>query len=371
MAKIKNPLPPLTELAYYDADGEPYYFGELYRQIMADAFPLPSDHAFDVVGKSRRGSRPTQQGLSSPAQHPYRQAFHDCTILWNSLPEACPEPPPLYPITSKESVYGEKLAHGVKCSYYDLFIRCCINYALAHDGDMPEGHCFPCPAECECDDISICFTTQVMNTGDSQNLSVADGNPLCAYTWSIVSGGGHFTGGFSQTTGLSVTYYAPDENPYCLLDVTIELWIEKHYCEDLKISINAVVNHVDHALAQKYCDVEGFCSHKDAFTCPIVYGRRFFCDGVQDTSQFVKCTCSYGGSCVGDGCCCEVADYCAYYFESKCSFGLTCSAVALTPCLDVGDNDPWSVLAGVALNAYADMRTDDMKAAGCCPPQLL
>jgi len=190
---------------------------------------------WDILGKSSRGERPTQQGDGTTAQEKYRTAFQQCTFLWNSLPEACPVVEPDPPTSSKESVWAAKLEHGVVCSYYDLFLRCCIKFALANDGAMPDGDCFPCVSDCDCTDISIGYTTQGMQVNEEQTLTVEGAEEGCDYNWAITGGGGSLSG----ESGVSVIYTAPDENPSCELNPTIELWCGGAMMANLAIGINS------------------------------------------------------------------------------------------------------------------------------------
>jgi len=188
---------------------------------------------WDIIGQSRRGERTTEQGEGSEEQIPYREAFQHCTELWNSLPEECPAVVPDPPPTSKKSVWEAKLEHGVVCSYYDLFMRCCIRYAQAHGGAMPDGDCFPCESDCDCTDISIGYTTQGMQVNEEQNLTVVGAVAGCTYTWGL-SGGGEL----SAETGTAITYTAPSTNAECTNNAAITLSVDGSLCDSLHIAIN-------------------------------------------------------------------------------------------------------------------------------------
>jgi len=241
MAKTKGSNPPLRELIYEDAAGEQHFFGEFFRMIFREGSISQRDPEIDITGQSQRGLRPTQQGEGTGDQKANRQAFSNCALLWNSLPEKCPVPLPDPPPTSLESVYQAKLDLGVVCSYYDLFMRCCMDFALAHGGAMPTNECFPCEEECDCEGISIGYTTQGMQVDEEQNLSVIGDQEGCTYNWSL-SGGGSL----SSPTGTHVIYIAPSENPNCDENATITLSVEGITCDTLEIAVNENVG-AEHA----------------------------------------------------------------------------------------------------------------------------
>jgi len=189
---------------------------------------------WDIIGQSRRGERATEQGEGSEGQIPYRAAFQHCTELWNSLPEECPAVVPDPPPTSKKSVWDAKLEHGVVCSYFDLFMRCCIMFAQENGGAMPDGDCFPCESNCDCTNISIGYTTQGMQVNEEQTLTVEGGVDGCVYAWGLVGGGT-----LSGEEGGSVVYTAPATNPNCESNAVVSLSVGDDRCDSLYISINA------------------------------------------------------------------------------------------------------------------------------------
>ncbi len=201
MAKIKGYNPPVKELSYKDADGVLHYLGEYIRDILSDPFIDPRDPESDIAGASRRGDRPTQQGWGTKEQERHRKNFLNCTILWNSLPELCPDPVGDPPSVSKESVWLAKLEYGVVCSYYDLFLRCCIKYAQEHDDAMPDGDCFPCPSDCTPDPEMAWdeeTSAKTINREDSVTVAITGLNG--PFTWSVA--GLDFTLAALETEGL-------------------------------------------------------------------------------------------------------------------------------------------------------------------------
>lgn len=211
MAKTKGSNPPVRELMYKDADGILYYLGEFFRGIFSEGFISPRDPEIDITGRSNRGRRPTQEGPGSAQQKIYRESFHNCSVLWNSLPEECPDPVPDPPPTSKKSVWDAKLEHGVVCSYYDLFMKCCMEFAKTHGGAMPDGDCFPCEAECVPDpDIEWDKTVSAKTIARDSAVTVAiTGEGISKpFSWSV-SGTG-FSMLNSETTGVTNTLIADD-----------------------------------------------------------------------------------------------------------------------------------------------------------------
>jgi len=246
MAKVKGSNPPYSDWVYTDESGEDYLLGTLIQQALKDPYLSPSSEPTkrgaakdagetDITGQSVRGRRPTQQGDGTLSQKYVRDIFRECTDLWNAMVEHCPVPATTPPTTSKDSVWAAKIDYGVVCSYYDLWMRCCSNWAFDHDGDMPDGDCFPCENACDCEGISIGYTTNGMSINEQQTLFVIDSMEGCVYSWEITSGGGSL----SSETGESVVYTAPASNPECNLNPTITLSCGGSIYDTLMLSVNA------------------------------------------------------------------------------------------------------------------------------------
>ena len=281
---------------------------------------------WDILGKSGRGERPTQQGDGTTEQEKYRTAFQQCTVLWNSLPEACPVVEPDPPTSSKESVWAAKLEHGVVCSYYDLFMRCCIKFALANDGAMPTDECFPCEYECSCVGISIGYTTQGMRVNEEQTLTVEGGVDGCVYAWGLVGGGT-----LSGEEGGSVVYTAPATNPNCESNAVVSLSVEGiGICGSLGIAISGTSGYayVDYTGEGMMCN-GGYC-----------FAERWLYDCNDDLING----------------------------------GLTgCTPYGWPRCATYG-NPPVAHLEECWADCYfgiIDVRSDSSKLAGCCPEGLL
>ena len=260
------------------------------------------------------------------------------------------------PTSSKESVWAAKLEHGVVCSYYDLFLRCCIKFALANDGAMPTDECFPCVSDCDCTDISIGYTTQGMQVNEEQTLTVEGGVDGCVYAWAITSGGGELSAG----TGTSVIYTAPASNPNCDENATISLSVEGNICDTLQIAISAY-SSAAYAYEIVSLDAEpSKCCSYAPFSCGPSPPHYPPCPAVQYCGPKTEYTCKIYG-CTGD-----MLRWCGSYF---CHMTIP------------HDNYPGSIgcytYAGNQRCGYGkgwgtyDLRSDAKKAGGCCPAALL
>jgi len=137
--------------------GEELYFGEVYRQILQEAWLPKGSELWERVGKSRRGSRPTQKGLyaHSPtdSQAAVRQCFSKCAAGWRALPWDNPSDRSCDNRWGKQYWYDLKHSGGYPCSYYDLYMRFCMrhcidtgclppaNYLLGVQGDLSQVRC--------------------------------------------------------------------------------------------------------------------------------------------------------------------------------------------------------------------------------------
>lgn len=345
MAKTKGSNPPVTEEIYTDAGGIIYYFGEFFRGLFREGFISPSDPGSDITGQSTRGMRPAQQGDGSAAQEVIRGRYKSCIALWHALPNLCPVPPIGPPSTSKESVWSAKTLHGVVCSYYDLFMRCCLKWARDHGGSMPDGDCFPCETPCICANATIEYTTGAMQVNEQQDLSVSDYFDFCVYDWEIISGGGSLSSG----SGSTVTYTAPASNPSCIFNVSIRLSINGNQCDIVYIAINAHVPPVD-AYKVLTCVQDR--------TCVDIAGRPhcfsyvdwyyFTCDGVFNGSQ----------------------DF-YHWFTYPASYEYSCPWICDTFPDWLTCSDAVASVGGYSLGEVVDLRSPALIASGCCPEALL
>ncbi len=345
MAKTKGSNPPVRELLYEDAGGILHYFGEFFRGIFKEGYISPDDPGVDITGQSTRGARPTQQGAGTQAQEEIRQRYKSCIDLWHSLPLVCPVPLPDPPPTSKESVWEAKQEHGVVCSYYDLFMRCCLKWARDHDNVMPNGDCFPCESLCFCDDVLIYYTTTSMQVNEQQTLSVLNPAEGCLYKWEIVSGGG----GLSASSGLSVIFTAPDSNSECLQNAVISLSVGSTQCDSLPIAVNGYLPPTD-AYRVSVCILDLFCEEVEArvYCSTLVHWHYFTCSGVYKT--YSVC---YNWGATGNSPPYFCPDFCPLYPSwTGCE-----ERAAQGGCAPIGKIE--------------DLRTTQMISDGCCPGPLL
>ena len=337
MARVVNQVYDGSAESYTDAAGDIHYHGEAIRQAMPDAYPLPSVEAGGVTRRSARGYRPSLQGKGSPEQLPWRMCFQECSDRWNELPDECPALGPCPTVSSKKNVWDAKQEQGVMCSYYDLYMACCMSYCTTisiegQDGTAfkggtipPDDACWPCESPCKTSTLSIAYTTQQMLVGETQALHAHDSTfgddvPCCLpeeIEWRLLSGGGFL----NPSTGLAVNYIAPDENPECVSNPVIEL----SDCCGRTATLELAVNSWTTVEAGRTC-------------CTVVLGgveyschNIFNCRGIWQYINDAPCVgCGIGGGYLG---------------YNSCTF-------IGSPELD-------------------DTRTAEALAGGCCPWQLI
>jgi hypothetical protein len=225
---------------------------------------------------------------------------------------------------------------GVIC-YYDFMLTV-------------EGPQCPRPDYCS-GSLHIGFTTHVMGVNQMQNLSVLGatfGIPEGLLTWSL-SGGGSL----NKTTGSPIVYTSPASNSGCTNNAIITLMCGGSFIDSLGISTNAVAGgniawkeNTTPEVFNIQCTPGGYMS----ISCRL-WLSYFYCDGTV-VSGYNYCYIKRdkvnppGGACPNDQ---ECFDY-----------------TPGQPLCGVGNNSlSW-------VNARPnDMRTPEMMAAGCCPPQAL
>ena len=118
----------------YENPGDEVYFGEVYRQVLQEPWLPGGGDAWEYVGKSRRGYRPSLRGITgphvSPSQSELRRWFSKCSAAWAALPWELPASPPCDNRHSKKWWMEEKARRGMMCSYYDLYMRYCLRFGL-------------------------------------------------------------------------------------------------------------------------------------------------------------------------------------------------------------------------------------------------
>ena len=118
----------------YENPGDELYFGEVYRQVLQEAWLPEGAEDWMRLGKSRRGRRPTQRGIfpHSPtySQTKVRLCFSLCAQNWSRLPQAYPDDHPCAGFPAKKFWHDQKEERGLICSYYDHYMRYCMFYCL-------------------------------------------------------------------------------------------------------------------------------------------------------------------------------------------------------------------------------------------------
>jgi len=131
---VKNQHAPWGDPLFFENPGDEVFFGEVYRQILQESWLPDGAEEWSVLGKSRRGHRPTQRGVTSPNLSPdqetVRRYFVNCVSGWRDLPWELPASPYCDNRNDRKHWYEQKQAHGVMCSYYDLFMRNCLRVSI-------------------------------------------------------------------------------------------------------------------------------------------------------------------------------------------------------------------------------------------------
>jgi len=134
MALVKYQSAPWGDPLMFENPGVELYFGEVYRQILQESWVPSGSDAWERLGISRRGRRPTQKGLypHSPTgdQSIVRQCFSKCAAAWRSLPWVTPVDQSCDNRWGKDYWLKLKDERGIMCSYYDLYMRLCLRHCL-------------------------------------------------------------------------------------------------------------------------------------------------------------------------------------------------------------------------------------------------
>ncbi|MDP8274900.1 MAG: hypothetical protein RAO92_00715 [Candidatus Euphemobacter frigidus] len=195
--------------------------------------------------------------------------------------------------------------------------------------------------------VSFSYTTQQMAVSETQDFAVTGMHPRWSYEnyiWKVSGGGGTLDVLGSDPlrriygpeeseydedatiAGFAVQYTAPDVNPYCDLNPTIELWCGGNLMASLKIAITTARVGTAYRLVTKYLCTSSWGAARES-------RDSYNCLGAKIGSN--------SGACGGPG---ASWTNCANY-------------VLPEVCCCVGD--------------IYDVRTEEMKADGCCPVALL
>jgi len=194
---------------------------------------------------------------------------------------------------------------------------------------------------CNCDGISIGYTSAQMAVDEVQTLSATGAVVGCNYDWAITSGGGEL----SAATGATVNYTAPADNAECANNSTITLSVGGSLCDTLSIAINAVAS-ADHAYyILNECIVE----------CKLNDGSVENCLKINCTGTSTK----YCYGCVTNTYTCDGVFHLAalHHGSNNVSDAENCAVLMAIYC-----SDPATTV---------DLRTEQMITAGCCPAELL
>jgi hypothetical protein len=198
---------------------------------------------------------------------------------------------------------------------------------------------------------TIGYTTLQMQVNEVQTLSIINPTINGEYTWSL-SGGGTL----ALESGESTAYTAPATNANCSNNGTVYLYCDGTAVDSVTFSINAVGpwnQSSNPGIAYKYLS----CTDTVVSTCPPGHPVK-----TAEVSRRCPETCydcmmyeiiSYVVHCPNEGLTC-VVKHCDDSYPEDCS----CSTMA-----ECGRT--YALSSGIV-----DVRTDEMKAAGCCPGAL-
>ena len=175
---------------------------------------------------------------------------------------------------------------------------------------------------CNCDGIEIGYTSQQMGVDEVQTLWVVGGILRCTYIyrWDIISGGGSLSSNYGQT----VIYTAPSFNGDCEQNPVISLSVYGNVCDTLAIAVTAVFTYVAYyRVTDTSCSTTHFCQESY---------RRLTCDNRDVGGSARSCWNGPWEECLDQEYCHEFCPPIGYVY---------------------------------------DIRTEEQKAAGCCPAGLL
>jgi len=214
----------------------------------------------------------------------------------------------------------------------------------------------PCPAAAHID-----YTDQQMDIDEDQSLSAVIDTYGCGtpvFTWAIVSGGGTL----SVTEGPETVYTSPHTNANCLLNPTIELSCNGDVLDTLTIAVNAFTDSVlayttgrgptcDLITAVSYgttqCNVPITCNTQSyGYSVYLKQLKdRYLCNGLPHPTPNEICA-SYDSAVCGS--------YIHNCIAKRDQGQTACNLSAATNCVGT-----------------IDVRTSQIKLAGCCPAALL
>lgn len=208
-----------------------------------------------------------------------------------------------------------------------------ITVVGTYEGTADECPDVLCGPTCTCGGESIGYTTQQMNCGASQNLTIIGSQPGCTYTWSVAGGGSITSGG---------VYTAPASNASCASNATITLSCGGAPVATLAIAANCDTGSGNATWTFTFvsCDPDNYVVNCYAFV------NTYRCDGTQVAgSQTINCSYVSQVGCYPVFCTCQNC-------KDGPNFG--------------GCGTSGSFTANLAISP-TDLRTAGQLAAGCCP----
>ncbi len=207
------------------------------------------------------------------------------------------------------------------------FISCCENI-----GENPS--------------LFISYTSLQMTCSASQTLSVG-GQGCSPYTWSKTGGGS-----FDTTTGDSVVYTAPATNVNCASNPTITLTDCCGNTATLKLAVNCYTAS-DVLCLSTYVVSNAACSEGTYCNADVYVQKRYWnCNGTLNSNVETSC---YGWWC-----------FCTHDECNPCTNAKITAAIQYS--ISICGIQSCNYTACPRWNGCVnDYRTDEQKAAGCCP----
>jgi len=213
-----------------------------------------------------------------------------------------------------------------------------------------------------------------MSINQMQTLTASGGNG--GYSWAVASGGGSING-----SGASANYTAPGSNSYCTNNPNVCVTDSSGATKCIQIAVNARPSpaYNNQAFMWKTCISEPLCGppvcdlpYTDCGGCPT--GGNAQCASVRGWSW--KCDGTpYNNGCAVCGVLGARINYGPEYSAKTCSNALQyCDDRAYGYASSCLSNDQSSCASSYGhlgeFNSFIDLRSETLKAAGCCPAQL-
>lgn len=324
MAKVKNQNIPAQEILYSPDPQRPYTIGEAYVHTLTEGHNSPVEEGQLIVQKTPRNGRPRQRGKGTPAQATQRDCFKCCAEMWRNTPNFFKNCVKEIYNSTRPGPKTRQIPPEWYSTPYSTFMGECLKKCRAIGNcEFSPFEIFTCP-DTRCTGATIGFTTNQMQGGETQNLTILNPNPAGSYELRIISGGGEIDG--------DGKYYAPNTNPNCQENVTIALICYETIMDTLEIAINTgtgLAGYVDF-----FCQTQraiGLCAAQ-------IKAKKLYCDGSTSTS---------------------------YYACSPGTGGIPCT---LDNYLEI-----WEELCQIEwgrITCQSDTRTTEQLLSGCCPTQL-